>query len=272
MVLNEALTPRRRCLFATRMTEGLYTEFCPSASTSSLARQAWSGAHPEISGNVDPEPEVQSEHSHRAPASPSVFLHRGADKNWSVAEKPYARKVIRLPHILSLQEITQRSRDVDDALCDRCTRAEAAHLRVSDVHSRMIVAHILGGMGNRHRDVMLSAKLLTVLREYSPANEFDAPVPCSSFDGVVRIDRMGCSESRCAPGALDGPAILLRQGALSRQRRVFAIDRDCICRRRCYLYFLPRQDSSQDAVSAPARFLRGPCPDSGRRTSLRKSK
>lgn len=159
MVLNEALTPRRRCLFATRMTEGLYTEFCPSASTSSLSRQA------------------------------------------------------RLPHILSLQEITQRSRDVDDALCDRCTRAEAAHLRVGDVHSRMMVAHILGGKGNRHRDVMLSAKLLTVLREYSPANEFDAPVPCSSFDGVVRIDRMGCSESSCLQ-ALWTNLILLCKGAL----------------------------------------------------------
>ena len=44
-------------------------------------------------------------------------------------------------------------------------RAEAAHLKVSDIDSQRMVVHIHGGKGSKDRDVMLSPKLLEALRD-----------------------------------------------------------------------------------------------------------
>jgi integrase len=46
-------------------------------------------------------------------------------------------------------------------------RAEAAHLKVSDIDSKRMVVHIREGKGGRDRDVMLSPKLLDELRNSS---------------------------------------------------------------------------------------------------------
>jgi site-specific recombinase XerD len=45
-------------------------------------------------------------------------------------------------------------------------RAEAAHLKISDIDSPRMVVHIRGGKGRKDRDVMLSSKLLDALRVY----------------------------------------------------------------------------------------------------------
>jgi integrase/recombinase XerD len=93
------------------------------------------------------------------------FYIKVLKKNWSVAETPYPRKVIRLPEILSPEEVA-RLIDAAELPFYRillmtlygtgARRTEAAHLKVGDIDSRRMVVHIHGGKGNRDRDVMLS--------------------------------------------------------------------------------------------------------------------
>ena len=103
------------------------------------------------------------------------FYIKVLKKNWSVAETPYPRKVIRLPEILSPEEVACLI-DAAELPFYRillmtlygtgARRTEAAHLKVGDIDSRRMVVHIHGGKGNRDRDVMLSQKLLDALRDY----------------------------------------------------------------------------------------------------------
>jgi site-specific recombinase XerD len=103
------------------------------------------------------------------------FYIRVLKRNWSVELTPYPRKVIRLPEILSPEEVA-RLIDAADSPFHRAMlmtlyatgarRTEAAHLKVGDIDSQRMVVHIHGGKGNRDRDVMLSPKLLDALRDY----------------------------------------------------------------------------------------------------------
>jgi len=45
-------------------------------------------------------------------------------------------------------------------------RAELCHLKVADIDSERMIIHVRQGKGGRDRDVLLSPKLLTTLREY----------------------------------------------------------------------------------------------------------
>ncbi len=71
-----------------------------------------------ISGDAVQQVEVQSEHGDPASWRAAVLLHQGMKKNWSVAETPYPRKVIRLPKILSPEEVT-RLIDAADSMFHR---------------------------------------------------------------------------------------------------------------------------------------------------------
>jgi site-specific recombinase XerD len=108
-------------------------------------------------------------------ASLRFFYIKVLKRNWSIAETPYPRKVIRLPEILSQEEVAGLI-DAAELPFYRillmtlygtgARRIEAAHLKVGDIDSRRMVVHIHGGKGNRDRDVMLSQTLLDSLREY----------------------------------------------------------------------------------------------------------
>ena len=99
------------------------------------------------------------------------MLQRG----WSVAETPYPKKVLRLPQILSQQEV---ARLIDAAeppfhrvllmtlYATGARRAEVARLKITDIDSERMVVHIRGGKGRKDRDVMLSPALLDELRAY----------------------------------------------------------------------------------------------------------
>jgi site-specific recombinase XerD len=103
------------------------------------------------------------------------FYIKVLKKNWSVADTPYPRKVIRLPAILSPEEVARLIDAAEDPFYrillmtlygTGARRIEAAHLKVADIDSRRMIVHIHGGKGNRDRDVMLSPTLLDALRAY----------------------------------------------------------------------------------------------------------
>jgi site-specific recombinase XerD len=90
-------------------------------------------------------------------------------RGWSIAETPYPKKVRHLPGVLRQEEVA-RLIDAADTPFHRvllmimyatgARRAEAAHLKVSDIDSQRMVVHIREGKGGKDRDVMLSPKLL----------------------------------------------------------------------------------------------------------------
>jgi site-specific recombinase XerD len=108
-------------------------------------------------------------------ASLRFFYIQVLKRSWSIAETPYPKKVIRLPQILTPEEVAQLI-DAAELPFYRillmtmygtgARRSEVAHLKVDDIDSGRMVIHIHGGKGNRDRDVMLSQKLLGALREY----------------------------------------------------------------------------------------------------------
>src|ERR1700693_4112029 len=96
-------------------------------------------------------------------------------RGWSVAETRYPTKILRLPQVLSQEEVA-RLIDAAESPFHRillmtlyatgARRAEAAHLKIGDIDSQRMVVHIREGKGGKDRDVMLSPTLLDALRVY----------------------------------------------------------------------------------------------------------
>lgn len=96
-------------------------------------------------------------------------------RKWSVEETPYPKRAIRLPDVLSREEV-ERLIDSADSPMHRMwlltlyatgmRREELVQLKVSDIDSARMLIHIHEGKGNQDRDVMLSPKLLEELRDY----------------------------------------------------------------------------------------------------------
>jgi len=103
------------------------------------------------------------------------FYIKTLKKTWSIAETPYPKKGFHLASILSREEVARLSNAAltpfDRTLlmtvyASGVRRAELTHLKVSDIDSKRMVIHVQGGKGRKDRDVMLSPKLLEVLREH----------------------------------------------------------------------------------------------------------
>ena len=103
------------------------------------------------------------------------FYNKTLQRNWSVEQTPYPKRPIRLPDILSRDEI-QRLIDSADSPLHRLLlltlyatgmrREELVQLKVEDVDSARMLIHIHQGKGKQDRDVMLSPVLLEELRQY----------------------------------------------------------------------------------------------------------
>ena len=103
------------------------------------------------------------------------FYIQTLKRAWSVAETPYPKKVLKLPIILSQEEVARLLNSARTPFhrivlmtlyATGVRRAELARLKISDIDSQRMVIHIQGGKGRQDRDVMLSPKLLDALREY----------------------------------------------------------------------------------------------------------
>ncbi len=103
------------------------------------------------------------------------FFNKALKRNWSVEETPYPRKPHQLPMILSREEVarllecalTPFHRTILMTLyATGLRRAELANLKLSDIDSQRMVIRVQGGKGRQDRDVMLSPKLLGVLRQH----------------------------------------------------------------------------------------------------------
>ncbi|MBC8751323.1 MULTISPECIES: tyrosine-type recombinase/integrase [Paraburkholderia] len=104
------------------------------------------------------------------------FLYRVTLKrDWSDEDFPLPRKPVRLPVILSLDEITTffesivslRQRTILMVAYAAGLRvSEVVHLKVTDIDSKRMVIRVNQGKNRKDRYVMLSPRLLEILRTY----------------------------------------------------------------------------------------------------------
>jgi integrase/recombinase XerD len=104
------------------------------------------------------------------------FLYlKTLQKNWRIEQIPFPRTVKKLPVILSASEVlellkkvgTYKYRVILTTIYACGLRLlEGTHLKIADVDSKRMLIRIEQGKGNKDRYVMLSDKLLVLLREY----------------------------------------------------------------------------------------------------------
>jgi integrase/recombinase XerD len=104
------------------------------------------------------------------------FLYKVTLKrDWAVEEIPMPKKPFRLPVILSREEVTRFLESVDSlkhrtllttAYAAGLRISEATHLKVTDIDSQRMMLRVDQGKGRKDRYVMLSPRLLDVLRLY----------------------------------------------------------------------------------------------------------
>jgi len=104
------------------------------------------------------------------------FLYRNTlGRDWAISHIPFPRKQKKLPVVLSRDEAAQFLAAIKNlkyrAVLSLCYGAglrisEALHLQVSDIDSKRMMIRVRQAKGNKDRYVMLSPKLLELLREY----------------------------------------------------------------------------------------------------------
>lgn len=96
-------------------------------------------------------------------------------KPWSVADTPYPKTTVRLPKVLSKEQVERLIESASTPLyrlilmtlyATGVRRAELANLKIADIDSERMVIHVRAGKGGKDRDVMLSQTLLDELRQY----------------------------------------------------------------------------------------------------------
>jgi integrase/recombinase XerD len=103
------------------------------------------------------------------------LYHITLKKDWTVEHIPYARRAKKLPVVLSRSEVFQFLQAVTNiryraifmtAYAAGLRISEVIHLRVSDIDSQRMVIRVNQGKGRKDRLVILSPRLLMILRAY----------------------------------------------------------------------------------------------------------
>jgi site-specific recombinase XerD len=121
------------------------------------------------------ERHVSWSHFNQAVCALRFFYRHTLGRDWAVAHIPFPRQPKRLPVVLSQDEVIR----LFDAVRSLKLRAmlmtayaaglrlsEVTHLQVSDIDSERMVIRVQQGKGQKDRYVMLSPKLLEMLRLY----------------------------------------------------------------------------------------------------------
>jgi site-specific recombinase XerD len=96
-------------------------------------------------------------------------------KDWAINHIPYAKRGTKLPEVLSLGEVAQFLKPIENikhramlvtAYAVGLRLSEVASLRVADIDSKRMVIRVQQGKGRKDRYVMLPPDLLTLLRDY----------------------------------------------------------------------------------------------------------
>lgn len=137
------------------------------------------------------------------------FLYRTTlGKDWAVEHIPFPRQAQTLPVVLSLAEVAQFFQAIRSlkyrailmtAYAAGLRVAEVTALRVPDLDSPRRVIHIRQGKGRKDRLVMLSPRLLILLREYwhavrptdwlFPGRQPDRPISVSAVQRACQAAR-----------------------------------------------------------------------------------
>jgi integrase/recombinase XerD len=103
------------------------------------------------------------------------FFLKTLKRPWMVEDMPVPKKPIRLPDILSPEEVERLIQSAGSPLHRICIlapyatgmrREELVRLKIEHVDSARMLIHIRQGKGKKDRDVMLSPRLLVELRDY----------------------------------------------------------------------------------------------------------
>ncbi len=141
------------------------------------------------------------------------FLYRVTlGKDWVVERVASPRKGQKLPVVLSLAEVARFFEGITrlkhrailmTAYAAGLRVSEVTTLRVDDIDSQRMVIRVRQGKGHKDREVMLSPRLLTVLRAYWKANRptsFLFPGNASGRPITPRTVQKACRDARAAAG------------------------------------------------------------------------
>ena len=135
------------------------------------------------------------------------------ERDWAPARLPFQKRPRKLPTVLSAEEVTRFL----EVIPERKLRAvlvtayaaglrvfEVAALRTRDVDSARMVLRVANGKGGKERQVMLSPRLLDLLREYwkaeRPRSEWLFPGRDPAQHISIRRVQLACQAARQAAG------------------------------------------------------------------------
>jgi site-specific recombinase XerD len=156
------------------------------------------------------------------------FFLKTLKRPWRAEDMPMPKRPVRLPEVLSRQEVERLIQCAGSPLhrvwlltlyATGMRREELVRLQINDIDSARMLIHIRQGKGRKDRDVMLSPRLLSELRDYyrqanpkpktylfpgkGPHSNGDVPIDSRSiFNAVQQAAKRAGLDKRVHPHTL----------------------------------------------------------------------